>query len=283
MRSRPSLQRHREIVCFKDTQPGSCIRKVSRRNVMTTLTEIAPDVFRICTFVPEANLQFNQFIIRDEEPLLFHTGMKGLFPAVRDAVAKVLDPTSIRWISFSHFEADECGTLREWQELAPQATAACSFIGKIVSVDDMVALRPARALDDGEVISTGKYRFRFIQTPHVPHCWDAGLMFEETNGTLFCSDLFHQVGEVEAITSSDIVGRFKQTLLEYEQSPLAGYMPYTHHTSRILGRLAALKPRTLAAMHGSTYVGDGEQAINDAGIVLKEVLGEQPAAAATVS
>jgi len=249
---------------------------------MTTLTEIAPDVFRVCTFVPEANLQFNQFIIRDEEPLLFHTGMKALFPVVRDAVARVLDPTTIRWISFSHFEADECGTLREWQELAPEATAACSFIGKVVSVDDMVALRPAQALEDGEVISTGKYRFRFIQTPHVPHCWDAGLMFEETNGTLFCSDLFHQSGEVEAITSNDVVGRFRRTLLEYEQSPLAGYLPYTPNTARIMARLADLKPRTLAAMHGSTFVGDGEQAIYDAGDVLKEVFGGQPEITAAV-
>ena len=249
---------------------------------MTTLTEIAPDVFRISTFISEFNLEFNQFVVRDDEPLLFHTGMNGLFPAVRDAVARVIDPTTIRWISFSHFEADECGTLRDWQTIAPEATAACSFVGKVVNVDNMVALRPARALEDGEVVTTGKYRFRFLQTPHVPHCWDAGLMFEETNGTLFCSDLFHQSGEVEAITSNDVVGRFKQTLLEYEQSPLAAYMPYTQNTSVILGRLAALKPKTLAAMHGSTYVGDGEKAINDAALVLKEVFGRQSDVTAAV-
>ncbi|MET0691926.1 MAG: MBL fold metallo-hydrolase, partial [Candidatus Binatia bacterium] len=172
---------------------------------MTQITEIAPDIYRISTFIPEGNLQFNQFLVRDEQPLLYHTGMKGLFPVVRDAVATLIDPSTIRWIGFSHFEADECGALTEWQTLAPEATAVCSFVGKIVSVDDVVARRPAQAMADGEVFSTGKYRFRMLLTPHVPHCWEASLLFEETHGTLLCSDLLHQNGDVEASTSGDVV------------------------------------------------------------------------------
>jgi flavorubredoxin len=239
---------------------------------MTQITEIAPDIYRISTFMPEADLQFNQFLVRDDEPLLFHTGMRGLFPVVRDAVAKLLPPPEIRWIGFSHFEADECGALREWQTLAPAATAVCSLVAKLVSVDDVVALRPAQALADGEQLCTGKYRFRFLQTPHVPHCWEASLLFEETHGTLLCSDLFHQSGDVEPSTSSDVVGRFKQTLADYQKGPLANYLPYTNQTEPTLKRLASLKPRTLATMHGSTFVGDGERAIADLAQAIRDVL-----------
>lgn len=195
---------------------------------MSQITEIAPDLFKISTFIPEFNIQFNQFLIKDEEPLLYHTGMKGLFPTVNEVVAKLIDPTSIRWIGFSHFEADECGALREWQRNAPNATAICSLISKMVSVDDVVAERAARALEDGEVFVTGKFRFKFLQKPHVPHAWDAGHLFEENSGTLLCSDLFHQNGDVEAVTSSDIVSRFKETLIEYQKGPFANYLPYTN-------------------------------------------------------
>lgn len=244
---------------------------------MSDVTEIAPEVFRLSTFVPAANLQFNQFLVRDEEPLLFHTGLRGLFPQVRAAVASLLDPATLRWISFSHYEADECGTLADWQRLAPRATALCSLVAKVVSVDDAAALRPAQALSDGEVVTTGKYRFQFLQTPQVPHAWDAGLLFEQANGLLLCSDLFHQSGAVEPMTESDVVGRCRQTLIEYQHGPLAYYLPYTNRTEPTLNRLAALKPRILATMHGSTFLGDGAQALHDLAEVLKEVLG-QPAA-----
>jgi flavorubredoxin len=239
---------------------------------MSQITEIAPDIFKITTFIPEVNVQFNQFVVKDEEPLLYHTGMKGLFPAVNEAVARLIDPATVRWIGFSHFEADECGSLREWQRLALDATAVCSIVSKMVSVDDVAAERPARALNDGEVLVTGKYRFRFLQTPHVPHAWDAGHLFEENSGTLFCSDLFHQNGEVEAVTDADIVGRFKDTLIEYQKGPLADYLPYTTRTARILNRLAELKPKTIAPMHGSAYAGDCESAIHDLAQVMKDVL-----------
>lgn len=239
---------------------------------MGQITEISTDIFKISTFIPEVNLQFNQFLVRDEEPLLFHTGMRGIFPDVRNAIAKIIDPATIRWIGFSHFEADECGALREWQTLAPNATAVCSIVAKGVSVDDVVALRPARALTDGEILVTGKYQFQFLQTPQVPHAWDAGLLFEKKSRTLLCSDLFHQNGDVEAVTETDVVERFKEMLLEYQKGPLAYYLPYTPHTVTILKRLAGLKPTILATMHGSTYMGDGEQAIHALALVMKEVL-----------
>jgi flavorubredoxin len=136
---------------------------------VTNITEIAPDIFRINTFIPESNLGFSQFLVRDEEPLLFHTGMKGLFPVVREAVSTLIDPAKLRWIGFSHFEADECGSLNEWQAIAPQATAVCSFVAKVVSVDDFAPKNPAKGMADGETFETGSKRFRFISTPHVPH------------------------------------------------------------------------------------------------------------------
>jgi flavorubredoxin len=236
------------------------------------ITEIAPNLYRISTYVPEIDLQFNQFLVRDDEPLLFHTGMKSMFPLVHDAVASVIDPLSIRWIGFSHFEADECGSLNEWLQTAPAAQPVCSMIGALVSVNDF-AIRPARGMTDGEVFSTGKHRFRFVQTPHVPHCWEAGLLFEETNGTLLTSDLFHQVGDVEPLTESDVIGRARKTLVDYQAGPMANYMPYTKHTDRILQGLADLKPRTIAPMHGSSYAGDGERAVRDLAVVMREVLG----------
>ena len=236
------------------------------------VTEIAPDIYQIVTYVPEADLQFNQFLVKDEEPLLFHTGMNALFPLVQEAVASLIDPATLRWISFSHFEADECGSLNQWLQLAPNAQAACSMLGAMVSVNDF-AIRPARGLEHGEVLSTGKHRFRFLRTPHVPHCWEAGMLFEETNGTLLCSDLFHQGGIVEPLTTSDVIERARKTLVDYQAGPLANYMPYTKHTDGILQSLAELKPRTIAPMHGSAYVGDGERAIRDFAVMMREVLG----------
>lgn len=240
---------------------------------MTTVSEIAPDVYRIATFVPEFDLQFNQFLVRDEEPLLFHTGPRAMFPAIRDAVATLLDPAKVKWIGFSHLEADECGSLPEWQQLAPDSTAVCSLVGKLVSIDDCMAVRPALGMKDGEVLSTGKYRFRFLHTPHVPHCWEAGLLFEETQRTLLCSDLFHQAGDVEPATHSDVLGRCRQVLVEYQQGPLADYLPYSTLTEPTLHRLAGLQPKTLATMHGSAFVGDGARALRDLAVMFKEVLG----------
>jgi flavorubredoxin len=235
------------------------------------ITEIAPDVYRLSLFVPEADLQFNQFLVKDDEPLLFHTGMRGIFPFVREAVEKIINPALLRHIGFSHFEADECGALNEWLAIAPNAVPVCSFVGAQVSVNDFAA-RPARGLTDGETFSTGKYKFRFVQTPHLPHCWEAGLLFEETNRVLFSSDLFHQNGDVEPKTESDIIERVRETLISYQASPLANYLPYTRQTESNLQKLIALAPETIAAMHGSTFTGDGAQALRDLGAVMREVL-----------
>lgn len=235
------------------------------------IEEIAPDLYRISTYVPEINLQFNQFLVSDDEPLLFHTGMRSLFPLVRDEVARVIEPSRIRWVGFSHFESDECGALNEWLQVAPEAEPVCSLVGAMVSVNDF-AERPARAMTDGEVLSTGKYRFRFLHTPHVPHCWEAGLMFEETQSTLLCSDLFTHYGNVEAQTTSDVVGRFKQDLIREQQGPLANAYPYSSQTEDTLRRLAELTPKTIAIMHGSSFIGDGKRALDDLATAMREVL-----------
>jgi len=240
---------------------------------MAKIDEIVPNVFRISIVAPQFNLQFNHFLIRDEEPLLFHAGYKGMFPELSEAVARLLDPAKLRWISFSHFESDECGALNHWLEIAPKAEAACSVAGALVSVNDF-AIRAPRGLAQGEVLATGKYRFRFCWTAHMPHGWDAGVLFEETQRTLFCSDLFFHTGDVEPLTETDIVGRAGEALASMENGPLAGSMPYTPLTDGILDTLAGLKPRTLATMHGSSFAGDGERALLDLKGVLKRMFGD---------
>ncbi|MEZ0276780.1 MAG: MBL fold metallo-hydrolase, partial [Roseimicrobium sp.] len=221
---------------------------------MTAVDEIAPDVFRFSVYVPEFDMQFNHFLVRDEEPLLFHTGLKGMFPMLKEAVATVIDPATIKWIGWSHFESDECGALNDWLQIAPEAQPFCTLVGKLVTVDDF-SLKPARGMTQEDVLTTGKHRFRFHQSPHIPHGWDAGVLFEETNKTLFCSDLFHHFGNTEPLTETDLIGRTRDAMVRLEQGPLAGYMPYTRKTEGVLHQLAGLKPQTLAVMHGSSYTG----------------------------
>ena len=237
------------------------------------VTEIVPDLYAISIYVQEFNLRFNHFLIKDEEPLLFHTGMRQMFPSVREAVARIIDPSTLRWISFSHFEADECGALNEWLGVAPQAEPVCGLVGALVSVNDF-SLRPARVLAHDEILKTGKFRVRLRQTPHVPHNWEASLLFEEVTRTLLCSDLFTHTGDVEAATESDIVGRAKASLIEDQKGPFANAYPYTPLTDPILHGLADLRPKQLAVMHGSAFVGDGEQALRDLAIIMREVLGQ---------
>ena len=239
---------------------------------MVSTTEIAKDVFRISVFVPEIDLEFSHFLVRDDEPLLFHAGLRGMFPVLREQVSRLIDISKIRHIGFSHFESDECGALNQWLELAPAAQPVCGLVGALVSVNDF-SLRPARVLTRDDTLATGQYRFRFIPTPHVPHGWDAGVLFEESERTLFCSDLFHQWGHREATTADSIMDRCKDALLQAEAGPFANYVPYTHHTGRVLETLAQYSPKTLAAMHGSTYYGDGAQALRDLATVMREVLG----------
>jgi flavorubredoxin len=239
---------------------------------LVTTTEIAPDIYRIAIFVPQINLEFSHFLVRDEEPLLFHAGLRGMFPLLREELSRLMDPAKLRHIGFSHFESDECGALNEWLQIAPAAEPVCGLVGAMVSVNDF-AIRPARALTRDDVLETGRHRFRFIPTPHVPHGWDAGVLFEESGKTLFCSDLFHQWGQHAPSTSSSIIERCKDALIQTEAGPFANYVPYTHHTGIVLHDLAGYAPTTLAAMHGSSYFGDGSQALRDLATVMRDVLG----------
>jgi flavorubredoxin len=215
----------------------------------TRITEVANGVYRLSTFiaqVPPSGLAFNQFLILGDEPLLFHTGMRGLFPMVREAVAKLMPPEKLRWISFGHYEADECGAMNEWLAIAPNAQVAHGMTACMVSLNDM-ADRAPRILAHDEAIDLGGKRARYLDTPHVPHGWEAGLVYEETTGTLLCGDLFTQYGEGPATTESDIVGA------AIAGEDIAGYSALNPGMGATLRKLASLKPRTLALMHGPSF------------------------------
>jgi flavorubredoxin len=236
---------------------------------MTSIDEIAPDLFRLCIYVPDFDMQFNHFLVRDEQPLLFHAGFRRMFPELREAVSRLIDPTTLGHIAWSHFESDEVGALNHWLEIAPQAQPVCTLVGKLVSVDDF-AIRPARGMTADDVLTTGKYRYRFHRSPHLPHGWDAGVLFEETRRTLFCSDLFHQFGKCDPVTTADLIEPSRKAMQQMQQGPLADYMPYTSQTEGVLRGLADLKPETLAVMHGSSYVGKSEKLLTDLAGVIKE-------------
>ena len=246
---------------------------------MAQIDEIAPDLFRISAYVSQFDLQFNHFLVRDDEPLLFHTGMRRMFPEIREAVARLIEIPSLRWISWSHFEVDECGALNEWLAAAPNAQAACSQVGAMVNLQDF-ANRPPRGLAPGDVLETGRRRYRYVATPHLPHGWDAGMLFEETDRILLCSDLFHQIGQLEPITSDDVLGRWDSAIAAMQAHPvLMDYVPFTPKTRTRLEGLAALEPRLLATMHGSSFLGDGGAALRAAGDVLERRLGSADALA----
>lgn len=225
----------------------------------TNTHEIAPDIFRFSTFVPDvtpAGFTFNQFLIRADEPMLFHCGARTMFPLISEAVKRVIDLNRLRWISFGHVESDESGAMNAWLAAAPNAQVMHGEIACDVSLNDL-ADRPPRALADDETIDLGGRRVRFIYTPHVPHGWECGVFFEETGETLLCGDLFTHVGKGPAITEDDVVG----PALEAEQMFHAMSMAPTTHAT--LERLASLKPKTLAIMHGSSFRGDCAAALKD--------------------
>jgi flavorubredoxin len=226
----------------------------------TNLHEIADGIYRISTLVPEvappAGFTFNQFLINADQPLLFHTGPRAMFPLVAEAVAKVVPLTSLRWISFGHVEADECGAMNLWLTAAPQSQVAFGALGCDVSLNDMCD-RPPRALTDGEIMDLGGKRVRQLGTPHVPHGWEAQVLFEETTGTLLCGDLFSHLGEGAALTTDDVIEPALAAEAMFHSSSLA---PSTGATLRRLGDLA---PTTLAIMHGSSFQGDGGKALYD--------------------
>ncbi|MEX2497003.1 MAG: hypothetical protein WD448_12990 [Woeseia sp.] len=224
----------------------------------TRVTEISDGIYRLSTLVPEiappAGFTFNQFLVTADEPLLFHCGHKAMFDGIRGAVETIIPVEKLRWISFSHLEADESGAMNVWQQAAPQAQVAHGTLGCNMSLNDL-SLRAPRALEDNEILDLGGKRVRYLATPHVPHGWDAGLMYEEQTGTLLCSDLLGQVGDGAPLTEGDIVG----PALDGED--MFRSMSVTPDTIITLQRLAALKPKTLAIMHGSSLAGDGAGAL----------------------
>ena len=220
----------------------------------TSVHEIADGIYRISTpvtFPDGAGFTFNQYLVAAEQPMLFHTGPRRMFPLVREAVGRVLPVERLRYIGLSHFESDECGSLNEWLAVAPAAEPVCSRIAAMVSIND-VADRPARAVADGEVLSLGTHSVQWFDTPHLPHAWECGVLLEARTRTLLCSDLFTQGGAEHApLTESDILGPS-----EAFRAPM-DYFAHTKNTRGMLERLAAAKPTTLACMHGSAWCGDG--------------------------
>jgi flavorubredoxin len=227
---------------------------VTNRESGTNVQEIADGIYRINTPVTLPNgdgFSFNQYVILDEEPMLFHTGLRKLFPLVREAVASLLPIENLRYIGFSHVEADECGSLNAWLAAAPQAVPLCGTVAAMVSINDL-ADRTAIALADGELLPLGRHRLRWLDAPHLPHAWECGYLFEEDTHTLLCGDLFTQGGaDLPAITASDILGpseAFRHAM---------DYFSHTNNARTLLERLAVTEPTTLACMHGSAWQGDG--------------------------
>jgi flavorubredoxin len=219
------------------------------------IDEIARDIYRINVAMPAAffpgGFSFNQYLVVDEQPLLFHTGPRRLFPLVREQIEKVMPLDALRWLGFSHVEADECGSLPDFLLAAPQARPLCSRTAATMSVSDMVDAE-ALALADGESLVLGRHRLRWQSTPHLPHGADCGYLFEETTRTLFCGDLFTQPGTgVRALVSDDILGPAEALRALHDD------FSHSVHTPTHIAKLAALRPETLACMHGSAWAGDG--------------------------
>lgn len=221
----------------------------------TNVAEIADSVYRISTPVvlpgDAGGFSFNQYLIVDDAPLLFHTGPRKMFPLVREAVASIMDPATLRYIAFSHVEADECGSLNEWLAIAPDAAPLCGTIAAMVSITDLADRAPV-ALADEQAVSLGRHTVRWFDTPHLPHAWECGFLMEERTGTLLCGDLFTQGGaSLPPLTTSDILGpseSFRRSM---------DYFSHTRNADAMFERLARLEPVTLACMHGSAWSGDG--------------------------
>jgi flavorubredoxin len=242
-------ERHENFTCRKES-PMTVTDSQSGTNVH----EIADGIYRINTPVVlegGAGFSFNQYLIMDDEPLLFHTGLRRMFPVVREAVASILPVEKLRYIAFSHVEADECGSLNEWLDATPHSVPLCGTVAAMVSISDL-ADRAPRALADGELLPLGKRSVRWLDTPHLPHAWECGFLAEELTSTLLCGDLFTQGGaDLPPMTESDILGPSEAFRQEMD------YFSHTRNARMMLERLASLKPTTLACMHGSAWRGDG--------------------------
>ena len=241
-----------------------------------SVDEIADGIYRISTWIPDVSPEgftFNQFLVVGEEPLLFHTGMRMLFPLVSEAVATVLPPASLRWISFGHVEGDECGAMNAWLTAAPGSEVVFNGLGCDVSLNDMCD-RPPRVLADDEVLDIGGKRLRQICTPHVPHGWEAQVLFEETTRTLLCGDLFSQVGAGPALVTDDVV----EPALAAEG--MFGATCLAPHTATTLRGLGELEPTTLAIMHGPSFQGDGARALDELAGAYEDLIASSHAALA---
>jgi flavorubredoxin len=237
-----------------------------KQQTSTRIDEIVADIYRISTPVPPSvipgGFTFNQYLIVDDAPLLYHTGPKKMFPLVCEAINSVLPVQSLRYIGFSHYESDECGSLNEFLEAAPAAEPLCSQIAKMVSVDD-IALRPAQALADGEELSLGTHVVRWIDTPHLPHGWECGHLFETTSKTLFCGDLFTQGGhEHEPLIAGDILNPSEEMRSKLD------YFSQTKQVQELMEKLAINSPQVLGCMHGSAWQGDGASLLRQLAIRL---------------
>ena len=236
----------------------------------TKTHEIADGIFRFSTYVPDITpdgFTFNQFLIKAVEPLLFHTGPRGMFPLVSAALSRVMPISDLRWVAFGHVEADECGSMNEWLAAAPKCEIAHGGVGVMVSLNDM-ADRPPRAIEDGEVLDLGDHRVHHIDTPHVPHGWEARVLFDETTRTLLCGDLFTHTGDGPPLTAGDLVGPARRAEEMFHFSSL------TPTTSRAIRSLAELDPDVLATMHGSSFNGDGPKALGELADLYDELLGK---------
>ena len=237
----------------------------------TTVDEIADGIYRISTPVPPSQFpggfSYNQFLVVDDEPLLFHTGHRRLFDITSEAVARVIPVDRLRWISFSHLEADECGALNSFLAAAPNAAPVCGRVAAQVSISDYADREP-RALGDGETLPLGRHTMRWVDAPHLPHNWECGYMMEEATGTLLCGDLFTQAGhDNPALTESDILGPSEAMRRALD------YYAHATNSAETLERLAVLEPKVLACMHGSAYAGDGAAALR----ALAETIAASPA------
>lgn len=222
----------------------------------TRVTEVANGIHQLATFVG-APVGFNQYLIAADEPLLFHTGMRQTFPLVSEGVARVLPVASLRWVSFGHVEADESGAMNDWLAVAPQATVAQSAIGCMVSIEDL-ADRAPRPLADGETLDIGGHVVQWFDTPHVPHWWDAGVLYDQTTKTLLCGDLFTRFGDYEAMSSDDVVGPAVEA-----EDMAPGSLALHPSSGATIRRLAELDVETLALMHGPAFTGDCHTALLD--------------------
>lgn len=226
---------------------------VTNQTSGTNVNEIANKIYRISTPVKAipGGFTFNQYLIADDAPLLFHTGPRRMFPLVREAVASVMPPEHLRYIALSHYEADECGSLNEWLAIAPQASPMCGKIAALTSIRD-VADRPPKELADGEVLQLGASSVRWFDTPHLPHGWECGYLMEESSRTLLCGDLLTQPGSQPApLTESDILGPSEALRAKLD------YFAYARNSRELFEKLAAARPAVMACMHGSAWRGDG--------------------------